>query len=104
MSGSISCLLGDNPKEFEGSLEQTEVKVRRGGTEAPGGREEEPDVEAGRGRGRGGGGKSKPGASAAVSSSFQALPGGWVRAVLRLWLWLLGSWWRRDRRADGQVG
>lgn len=41
---------------------------------------------------------------AASSSSFQALPGGRDRAVLRLWLWLLGSWWRRGRRADGQVG
>lgn len=62
-----------------------------------------PEVRARRGRG-GGGGKSKPAASAAASSSFQALSGGGDRAVLRLWLWLLGSWWRCDRRADGQVG
>lgn len=84
------------------SLEQTEAKVRRGAADVPGGREAEPEVKAGRGGGVEG--KASQEDLAASSSSFQALPGSRDRAVLRLWLWLLGSCWRCDRRADGQVG
>lgn len=87
---------------MKNSLEQTEAKVRRGAADVPGGREAEPEVKAGRGGGVEG--KASQEDLAASSSSFQALPGSRVRAVLRLWLWLLGSCWRCDRRADGQVG
>lgn len=51
MSGCISGPFSDNPREPEGTLEQAEVEVRRGGTEVPGGSEEEPEVKAGRGGG-----------------------------------------------------